>query len=150
VKSLSPGSEQSSKFRIQKLSLQDWKRHVLGHHLSDHGKFEVEALSADDDCVHVVLLSHVHPFYEPGILPIVGRNKVRAYRCRLLIVCLRFLRGQRETLPLLLTQGSNFATDTQQFCMFGTQSRQLISWRRVGCQLLSRGRRRYPLCLAGG
>jgi hypothetical protein len=67
VKSLSPGSEQSSKFRIQKLSLQDWKRHVLGHHLSDHGKFEVEALSADDDCVHVVLLSHVHPFYEPGM-----------------------------------------------------------------------------------
>jgi hypothetical protein len=66
VKSLSSGSEQSSKVRIQKLSLKDWKRHVLGHHLSEHGKFEVEALSADDDCVHVVLLSHLHPFYEPG------------------------------------------------------------------------------------
>lgn len=52
--------------RTQKLSLQDWKRHILGSHPSDHGTFEVEALSAGDDCVQVVLLSHRHPFYEAG------------------------------------------------------------------------------------
>ena len=28
--------------------------------------FAVEALSADDDCIHVVLLSHRHRFYEAG------------------------------------------------------------------------------------
>lgn len=52
--------------RTQKLSLQKWKRHVLGSHDSEHGTFEVEALSADDDCIHVVLLSHQHSFYESG------------------------------------------------------------------------------------
>ena len=52
--------------RTQKLSIQEWKRHSLGSHLSDHGTFDVEALSGADDCVQVVLLSHRHPFYEPG------------------------------------------------------------------------------------
>ena len=55
----------SLRVKTQKLSLQEWKRHILGTHLSEHGTFEVEALSAHDDCVHVVLLSHLHPFYEP-------------------------------------------------------------------------------------
>ena len=66
VQSLAVSSEIPLKTRTQKLSLKGWKRHVLGSHSSEHGTFEVEALSADDDCVHVVLLSHQHPFYEPG------------------------------------------------------------------------------------
>jgi hypothetical protein len=66
VKSLSAGSEKPLKIQTQKLPVEDWKRHVLGPHPSEHGTFEVEALSADDDCIHVVLLSHRHPFYEPG------------------------------------------------------------------------------------
>jgi hypothetical protein len=40
-------------------------RHVLGFHLSEHGTFEVEALSESEDRVRVVLLSHRHTFYEP-------------------------------------------------------------------------------------
>jgi hypothetical protein len=64
VQSLSVSPEPSLKVETQKLSLKDWKRHLLGLHVSEHGTFEVEALSADDDCVHVVLLSHRHPFYE--------------------------------------------------------------------------------------
>jgi hypothetical protein len=59
-------TEPSLKVNTQKLSLPGWKRHVLGFHASEHGSFEVEALSAEDDCIHVVLLSHRHPFYEPG------------------------------------------------------------------------------------
>jgi hypothetical protein len=66
IHSLSIGSEAPPKVQTQKLSVPAWKRHVLGSHTSQHGTFEVEALSADDDCVHVVLLSHKHPFYEPG------------------------------------------------------------------------------------
>lgn len=66
VNSLSTAPERPLKGQIQKLSLGDWKRHVLGSHSSEHGDFEVEALSADGDCVHVVLLSHQHRFYEAG------------------------------------------------------------------------------------
>ena len=66
IRSLSPDSEPSLKVETQKLSLKGWKRHVLGFHVSEHGTFEVEALSADDERVHVVLLSHRHHFYEPG------------------------------------------------------------------------------------
>jgi hypothetical protein len=50
----------------QKLSLTDWNRHILGIHISEHGTFEVEALSAGGDRIQVVLLSHRHGFYEPG------------------------------------------------------------------------------------
>lgn len=50
--------------RSQTLSLKSWKRHILGSHSSEHGKFEVEALSNDQDRVLIVLLSHQHPFYE--------------------------------------------------------------------------------------
>lgn len=64
--SLSAALGEPVKVQTQKLSLGDWKRHVLGPHPSEHGIFEVEALSADDDCIHVVLLSHQHPFYESG------------------------------------------------------------------------------------
>jgi hypothetical protein len=66
VDSLSTGREKPAKVQTQKLSLGDWKRHILGSHPSEHGIFEVEALSADDDCIHVVLLSHHHHFYEAG------------------------------------------------------------------------------------
>jgi hypothetical protein len=66
IAALSSDSEPSLKVKTQKLSLKGWKRHVLGLHVSEHGTFEVEALSADDERVHVVLLSHRHPFYEPG------------------------------------------------------------------------------------
>ena len=60
------GLKSALPIKTSKLSLKEWKRHVLGSHLSEHGTFEVEALSAADDCVQVVLLSHRHPFYEPG------------------------------------------------------------------------------------
>lgn len=66
IQSLSVGSGAPLKVQTQKLSLKNWNRHVLGSHASEHGAFEVEALSVDDDCVHVVLLSHQHPFYESG------------------------------------------------------------------------------------
>jgi hypothetical protein len=59
-------SKKLLQIKTQKLSIQERKRHILGSHLSEHGTFEVEALSAGDDCVQVVLLSHRHPFYEPG------------------------------------------------------------------------------------
>jgi hypothetical protein len=65
IQLLSAGSESSLKVETRKLSLKGWKRHVLGLHDSEHGTFEVEALSSDD-CVYVVLLSHRHPFYEKG------------------------------------------------------------------------------------
>ena len=52
--------------RTQKLSLKGWNRHVLGIHVSEHGTFEVEALSSDGDRIRVVMLSHRHSFYEPG------------------------------------------------------------------------------------
>ena len=64
--SLPTPPERPLKVQTQKLSLGTWKRRVLGAHPSEHGIFEVEVLSADDDCIHVVLLSHHHRFYEAG------------------------------------------------------------------------------------
>jgi len=64
IQGLSTGSGSPLMIESQKLSLEGWKRHVLGYHVSEYGTFEVEALSATDDCVHVVLLSHRHPVYE--------------------------------------------------------------------------------------
>jgi hypothetical protein len=66
VQSLSADSGSSPKVKTQKLSLDGWKRHALGFHVSEHGTFEVEALSAENKRIHVVLLSHRHPFYEKG------------------------------------------------------------------------------------
>jgi hypothetical protein len=43
-----------------------WKRHILGDHASEHGIFEVEALSAEEDRIQIVMLAHRHPFYESG------------------------------------------------------------------------------------
>ena len=48
----------------QTLTLKGWKRHILGIHPSEHGDFEVEALSTEQDRIQVVLLAHRHPFYE--------------------------------------------------------------------------------------
>ncbi len=66
LQSLSANVQALPKISTQKLSLKGWKRHVLGFHDSEHGTFEVEALSADDDRIHVVVLAHKHPFYEPN------------------------------------------------------------------------------------
>jgi hypothetical protein len=52
--------------KSQVLPLKGWKRHILGSHDSEHGAFEVEALSKDRDRIQVVLLAHQHSFYEPG------------------------------------------------------------------------------------
>ena len=64
IQSLMANDEVRPKIRTQKLSLKGWKRHVLGFHDSEHGTFEVEVLSADEDRIHVVLLAHRHEFYE--------------------------------------------------------------------------------------
>jgi hypothetical protein len=66
IQSLSSGFGPSLKIETHRLSYKGWKRHVLGFHESEYGNFEVEALSAEDDCIHVVLLSHWHTFYEAG------------------------------------------------------------------------------------
>ncbi len=58
----------------QTLSLKGWKRHLLGFHPSEHGTFEVEALSSHQGRVQVVLLSHQHPFYEPGTVADADRR----------------------------------------------------------------------------
>ncbi len=46
------------------LSLKGWKRHLLGTQPSEHGPFEVEALSKEEDRIMLVMLSHQHSFYE--------------------------------------------------------------------------------------
>lgn len=66
VQSLSTDFGPSLKVETHTLSHKEWKRHVLGFHNSEHGNFEVEALSGEDDCIQLVLLSHWHPFYELG------------------------------------------------------------------------------------
>jgi hypothetical protein len=50
--------------KSQILSLKGWKRHAFGCHSSEHGTFEVEALTTEQDHVQIVLLSHRHSFYE--------------------------------------------------------------------------------------
>ncbi|HEV2692871.1 MAG TPA: hypothetical protein VG347_08230 [Verrucomicrobiae bacterium] len=66
VRSLKINVETLPIVTTQKLSLKDWKRHVLGIHISEHGAFEIEALSAEEDRIQVVLLSHRHSFYDPN------------------------------------------------------------------------------------
>jgi hypothetical protein len=51
--------------RTQKLSLDGWRRHVFGLHASEHGIFEVEALSSVEDRIEIVLVAHQQLFYEP-------------------------------------------------------------------------------------
>jgi hypothetical protein len=63
VQSLSVGAEHQQKVRTEKLPLTGWKRHALGFHTSEHGTFEVEAVSEEEE-IRVVLLAHSHAFYE--------------------------------------------------------------------------------------
>ena len=58
LQTLSSDFGPSLKVETYKLSHKPWKRHVLGFHGSEHGNFEVEALSAENESIHVVLLSH--------------------------------------------------------------------------------------------
>jgi len=55
----------ASPHKTRALSLKGWKRHLLGIHPSEHGAFEVEALSKEADRILLVMLSHQHSFYEP-------------------------------------------------------------------------------------
>lgn len=61
---IAPHRAIQSSHPTQTLSLKGWKRHILGFHQSEHGRFEVEALSAEQNRVLIVLLAHQHPFYE--------------------------------------------------------------------------------------
>jgi len=46
--------------------LPGWKAHHLGLHDSDHGRFEVTAISDPERRVQLLLLSHSGPFYQPS------------------------------------------------------------------------------------
>jgi hypothetical protein len=48
------------------LPIPGWTHHRLGTHPSEHGDFDVEAVSDFDCRLMVVLVSHVHPFYQTG------------------------------------------------------------------------------------
>ena len=61
---ISPHRAIESSHQKRNLSLKPWRRHVLGTHPSEHGTFEVEALSTEDERIQIVLLSHQHSFYE--------------------------------------------------------------------------------------
>ncbi len=61
---LLPGK--TEKMRTVEMSLKGWKRHILGHQTSEHGTFEVDALSQEEGRILVALLSHQHAFYEPS------------------------------------------------------------------------------------
>jgi hypothetical protein len=63
VRSLSVNAEPQPKLKRHRFRFTGWKRHVLGFHTSEHGTFEVEALSARER-IQVVLLAHSHAFYE--------------------------------------------------------------------------------------
>ncbi|HEV7404273.1 MAG TPA: hypothetical protein VGO11_15130 [Chthoniobacteraceae bacterium] len=47
----------------RELSVPGWTLHLLGEHESDHGLFEVQAVSDPACRICTVLLSHLHPFY---------------------------------------------------------------------------------------
>jgi hypothetical protein len=48
------------------LPIPGWTQHRLGVHPSEHGSFEVEAVSDRDSRIQVVLVSHAHSFYQPN------------------------------------------------------------------------------------
>jgi hypothetical protein len=54
----------TSPHRTVALSLKGWMRHILGIRPSEHGDFEVEALSKANHRILLVMLSHEHSFYE--------------------------------------------------------------------------------------
>jgi hypothetical protein len=63
---ISPHRAIETSHKSQTLPLKGWKRHILGSHRSEHGAFEVEAISKDEDRIQVVLLAHQNSFYESG------------------------------------------------------------------------------------
>jgi len=63
---ITPHRPIASSHESRALSLKMWKRHILGTHASEHGSFEVEALSAEEERILIVLLAHQHSFYESG------------------------------------------------------------------------------------
>jgi hypothetical protein len=63
---ISPHRAIETSHKSQALPLKGWKRHILGSHPSEHGNFEVEAISKDEDRIQLVLLAHQHSFYRPG------------------------------------------------------------------------------------
>jgi len=50
--------------QMESIPLKCWTRHELGLQSSEHGTFEVEAVSAEEGRVVAVFLSHQHSFYE--------------------------------------------------------------------------------------
>lgn len=76
--------------KTRALSLKGWKRHLLGIQPSEHGTFEVEALSKVENRILLVTLCHQHPFYERDTPDDADR---RAFHEG---VILRDLSGQRE------------------------------------------------------
>lgn len=87
---ISPHQPIGSHHRTHSLSVRGWKQHILGSHDSEHGTFEVEALSSEEDRVQMVLLAHQHPFYEAGT---PGDSDRRAFHEGVISVDLA---GQRE------------------------------------------------------
>jgi hypothetical protein len=49
-----------------RLPIPGWTQHILGVHPSEHGSFEVEAVSDRDSRIQAVLVAHSHSFYQPG------------------------------------------------------------------------------------
>jgi hypothetical protein len=76
--------------KTRALSLKGWKRHLLGIQPSEHGAFEVEALSKKENRILLVMLCHQHPFYERDTPDDADR---RAFHEG---VIMRDLSGQRE------------------------------------------------------
>jgi|SRR5690242_10367307 len=87
---IAPHRAIESSHKTQPLSLKLWKRHILGLHSSEHGTFEVEALSCEQERIQVVLLAHQHSFYESSAPEDAER---RAFHEGVII---KDLAGQRE------------------------------------------------------
>src|SRR3954462_2189054 len=58
-------NERAPDIRSHSLPISGWTQHFLGVHPSDHGPFEVEAVSDGDNRIQAVLVAHSHSFYDP-------------------------------------------------------------------------------------
>src|SRR4051812_40376800 len=76
--------------KLNPLPIQGWFHHNLELQHCEHGAFDVEVVSDPEDRVQLALLSHFHPFYQPGT---EEDSERRVYHEE---VILRDLRGQRE------------------------------------------------------
>jgi hypothetical protein len=52
--------------KTQPLSLKGWMWHIFGSHPSEHGTFEVEAISPGSSGIQIVMVAHEHSFYQLG------------------------------------------------------------------------------------